>query len=144
MAALNKLAFLKEHKLIRFWGVVIWLLGLTIFLFFSYISWMGSLRFINAPPLEFFGLFLKGVLFFPGFIPLVVGGFFLVFFQRSQDFALGAFVILPAFIVLHYVVAVIAAHDEGLGYMIAQLIEIICAVAVIYKYRKKWSSLDKV
>lgn len=141
MVACNNIYWLKENLFIRFWGIVIWLIGFAIFLFFA-MSGCREFSYVQfSNTLEKIIFILKYVLFFPGLIPLVIGGFFLVLFRESQDFFIGAFVILPAFIFLHYIVAGVSAHDDGLPSLGLQLFEILCAIAVIIKYQRKWKRL---
>lgn len=141
MVVLNKVHWFKVDIGLRLWGIFIWLLGLIIY------SWFVFAFYLEFARKEFENTFsssiylLKYLLFAPGFIPLVIGAFFLIFFRRPQHFFVGAFVILPIFIVLHYVVSVFEAHDDGWRYLCFQLFEIACAVVVIIKFSRKWKTI---
>lgn len=140
MAAINKPNWFREHFLLRLYGIIFWLFGFAIFSMFSVFGWMEftERNYSNFKAVYFF---LKNVLLFPGLVPLLIGGVFLIFFRKSRDFFLGAFVVLPAFIVLHYVVAAVAAHDDSWRYFGFQLFEIACAFAVIMKFKRKWETI---
>jgi hypothetical protein len=72
-----------------------------------------------------------------GIVPLLVGGYFTLLFKVPRDFFIGTFLILPAFILLHYVVGAFSMHVDDVRYILIQLFEIICGVAVIFKYQRK-------
>lgn len=139
MAAINNFNWFREHLLLRIYGIIFWLFGLAIFLMLSIFGWMEFTE-RNYPNFKAVYFFLKHVLLFSGLIPLLIGGFFLIFFRESKDFFLGAFVVLPTFIVLHYIVAAVAAHDDSWRYLCFQLFEIACAVAVIIRFKRKWKA----
>lgn len=145
MAAINNISWFREHLFLRIYGIIFWLFGLAIYLMFVTFGWLGSREIIKALSFPgYIGILIKDILLFPGLIPLIVGGFFLVFFRRSQDFFIGLLVILPIFIVLHYIVAAVSAHDNGWQYLGFQLFEIFCAAAVIIKYQCKWRRLSSL
>lgn len=141
MAAINKTPWFKEHLLLRIFGITFWLFGLAIYLSFFVLGWIDISHHKHLKNFSFVSFFIKEILLFPGLVPLIIGGFFLVFFRRSEDFFLGAFLILPSFIVLHYVVAAVSAHNDGWQYLCFQLFEIACAVVVIIKFKRKWKAI---
>lgn len=137
MVALNDKADLKANFMLRIFGVIIFFLGLLFFLFVGFVLNIKTADDLPEGLLET----VKNIIVFrflvAGIVPLVVGGYFTLMFRVPKDFFIGIFLILPAFIVLHYVVAVFSVYPNDLRYILVQLLETICGVAVIVKYHRK-------
>lgn len=131
----------KGNLLLRVFGGLIFLLGFLLFLFIGFVS---TIKTADAPPEQIFDT-IKNVVVFKllvaGIVPLIVGGYFTLMFKTSKDFFVGTFLILPAFILLHYVVGAFSVHTDDIRYILIQIFEIICAALVIVKYRQKWRRL---
>lgn len=130
MDVLNNFKKLKENPLLRALGVFLWLVGFSIFLIISLITWKGSVSIDKASTIYFY---IKYILLFPGIVPVIVGWYFLIFFNSAEDFFKGVFVFIPAFVVLHFFVAVVASHASEWSYVSIQMLEILCAVILLRK-----------
>lgn len=138
MVVTNKNWF-KTDLAIRIWGLLFFIIGAAIYGLISTFAWMDYINNIESSAREGAIVLILKTIFFPGLIPLLVSGFFLIFFKKSQDFFIGVFVIVPIFIVFHYVVAVVSAHENSWWYIAFQLFEILCAIFIVSKYRRKWN-----
>jgi len=139
----NNRAMKDPNLLLRIVGGVIFILGLTLFLF---IGFLLNIKVADTPPVDFFQILEDIILyrfFVAGIVPLIVGGYFTLMFKRDADFFVGIFLIIPLFIVFHYLVAVFSVHPDDVRYILIQLFEVICGATVIFRYQRRYKTLSR-
>ena len=136
---------MKSHLLLRLVGLILWLIGLALYLFLAFVGYMG-LRDMQEQPVTLVlktGMFIQHVVLVSGLVPLIVFAVLLIFFRTVNNFFVAVFCAIPVLLALHYVVAVYGGHHVQVVYWPLQLVEFLVGGAVIYMQTKGIKPFDK-
>jgi hypothetical protein len=137
VAALSNFGWVREYIALRIFGLIIFCAGLLLYGLMAWIFYIEVTRINYTGWPEFVLSFLQYAVFAPGLVPLIIGLRFLLLFRSPNEFAKGIVIFIPLFIVVHYIVAAVSAHDSGWPYIGFQLVEILLAGVVLFKYKKR-------
>lgn len=83
--------------------------------------------------------FIRYVLLFPGLIPLIVTYLILVLERTINGVLIGLFVIVPLFVLMHFIVSVNSTHASANVYLMAQGLELILFIILLFLGHRRWS-----
>lgn len=126
-----------ERTVIRFVGVFLWLMGVGLFsilLFSTLIDFFKG----NIQPVSNKAevVFVVQCFFLSGIVPLFVSIYCLILYKNTKQFYIGAFLVTPIFIALHYLFTVIGAHAIDVIFWCVYLLEVIGGIYAVKKLNK--------
>lgn len=113
-------------RLVVIFGSIAYLL----FLFIGWIEWNQNPTIRGSFLHEI--KFIAGALFGAGLLPLVIGVVYLFSVNSLRSLIVGCGIV-AAFIVIHYISLVWMAHGSPLGYLTAEVGELILAAWLLYR-----------